>query len=609
MIKMSKRQTIINMINDKELISYLYENNKSDNLKQAITSRKKSLKKNKLYVAVFGVQGAGKSSFLNALVAQRDILPVEADETTCIPVELHKSINNNEKGIIFYNNGQQENVEVSRKEINKYVNNQYNPENELGVDHIELYIKSSFLREDIVFVDLPGVASLREGNQDTTLEYIDRCTAAVFIIRTLPTIGKFEATLMRLVWPQVSKSFFIQNFWSGESKRELENGKKHNEKILDEIARDININQKVEIIPVQVKDATKAVFSNNQELKYKSNIDEISDILKNSFDNWKREVTMATANWLKSLFIDTRKYFSNISADLKKDTNQAITDIEVKREEFKLEKKELEEKFEQLKNKANSIEDDIKIEMNKFIKKTRKEITKTTMTKIERGIVDGDYLQEIIKDAIKDGQGLIAAELEFKLEDMTEYIMDDFKDILQATINIRNDMAGDLDVERVDEQMKPEKLLSTITGAAGGYAGYLGGAAAVAALVSNPAGWVVIAGSVVGGLVIGILGGSIGKSAQEKIEKKRIRKAKRPAKKALNKAFKNLKKKMQKEIDKYRHNIIKKLDQILSDELKNIDEEYSSRLKILQESKADKNLKLNSVKAKIARLNSAIEKL
>lgn len=42
---MSKRQTIINMINDKELISYLYENNKSDNLKQAITSRKKSLKK------------------------------------------------------------------------------------------------------------------------------------------------------------------------------------------------------------------------------------------------------------------------------------------------------------------------------------------------------------------------------------------------------------------------------------------------------------------------------------------------------------------------------------------------------------------------------------
>lgn len=534
-------------------------------------------------------------------MAQRDILPVEADETTCIPVELHKSINNNEKGIIFYNNGQQENVEVSRKEINKYVNNQYNPENELGVDHIELYIKSSFLREDIVFVDLPGVASLREGNQDTTLEYIDRCTAAVFIIRTLPTIGKFEATLMRLVWPQVSKSFFIQNFWSGESKRELENGKKHNAKILDEIARDININQKVEIIPVQVKDATKAVFSNNQELKYKSNIDEISDILKNSFDNWKREVTMATANWLKSLFIDTRKYFSNISADLKKDTNQAITDIEVKREEFKLEKKELEEKFEQLKNKANSIEDDIKIEMNKFIKKTRKEITKTTMTKIERSIVDGDYLQEIIKDAIKDGQGLIAAELEFKLEDMTEYIMDDFKDILQATINIRDKMGNDVEIERVDEAIKPEKLLSTIGGVFGG----MGGAAAVVALFSNPAGWAVIAGSLLGGILLG----SFGKSGQEKIEQKRIRKAKKPAKRALNKAFKDLKKKMQREIDKYRHNIIKKLDQILSDELKNIDEEYSSRLKILQESKADKNLKLNSVKAKIAKLNSAIEKL
>lgn len=50
---MSKRQTIINMINDKELISYLYENNKSDNLRQAITSRKKKFKKKISYMLQF----------------------------------------------------------------------------------------------------------------------------------------------------------------------------------------------------------------------------------------------------------------------------------------------------------------------------------------------------------------------------------------------------------------------------------------------------------------------------------------------------------------------------------------------------------------------------
>ena len=598
---MSKRKTIINLLEDDQLLSYVYQANKSDNLKKAVSSRKKSLNKNKLYVAVFGVQGAGKSSFLNALVAGGDILPVEADETTCIPVELHKSLDGKEKGIIFYDNGKQDRIEVDRAKIDKYVNNVHNPENELGVDHIELYINSSFLREDIVFVDLPGVASLREGNQETTLQYIDRCTAAVFIIRTLPTIGRFESTLMRLVWPQVSQSFFVQNFWSGESRRELENGREHNKKILKDISFDININEEIEIIPVQVKDATKAVFTGNQKLKQDSNLDLIEEKLQDGFDNWQEEITLSTASWLKSVLGETRKYFKSISSDLEKDTDQAIKDLEKKQREFKEKRKDIKEKFADLRYKAHSFEDDIKKEMKKFIKKTRKEMLSNTEKKIEKGIFDGEYLEKIIEDAVNDSQSRVAVELEFKLEDMTEYIMEDFKDILKETVDIREDMVDDLDVESVEDKFKGEKALSAIGGIGGG----LGGAALVGFIVSNPAGWVVGAGMLVGGLI----GGLLGQKGKEKVEEERIKKAKKPARKSINKAFRKIKKNIKKEIDKYRHNIIDKLDQTLEDELNNIEEEYKSRLEIIRDNKEDKKEKLEKINNKISKINKAIDRL
>lgn len=40
-----------------------------------------------IIVPVIGTQGMGKSTIINALVGE-DVLPNEADETTCIPVEI-----------------------------------------------------------------------------------------------------------------------------------------------------------------------------------------------------------------------------------------------------------------------------------------------------------------------------------------------------------------------------------------------------------------------------------------------------------------------------------------------------------------------------------------
>lgn len=48
----------------------------------------KRLSSRRFVMPVAGVQGSGKSTLLNALAFERPVLPVDADETTCVPVEI-----------------------------------------------------------------------------------------------------------------------------------------------------------------------------------------------------------------------------------------------------------------------------------------------------------------------------------------------------------------------------------------------------------------------------------------------------------------------------------------------------------------------------------------
>ncbi|NRT29183.1 putative ribosome biogenesis GTPase RsgA [Clostridium beijerinckii] len=89
-----------------------------------------NLKNQEIIVPVLGIQGAGKSSFLNSVLMDDNILPTDVDETTCVPVEV-KYGTNTSKAEIYFHEKEKEVVDTSNLE--KYVHNDYNPANELGV--------------------------------------------------------------------------------------------------------------------------------------------------------------------------------------------------------------------------------------------------------------------------------------------------------------------------------------------------------------------------------------------------------------------------------------------------------------------------------------------
>ena len=126
-----------------------------------------NLDKNELIMPVLGVQGAGKSSFLNAILMDDNVLPTDVDETTCVPVEV-KFGENTDEAIIYFHDKPKEKINI--KELEKYVHNDYNEANKLNVSKIIIFNDSEILKQGLVLVDLPGVGSLTPENQKTTLD-------------------------------------------------------------------------------------------------------------------------------------------------------------------------------------------------------------------------------------------------------------------------------------------------------------------------------------------------------------------------------------------------------------------------------------------------------
>ena len=113
----------MDLIQDKRfnglLEKYLNNENQGMNHREYFKHFIENLNKKEIIVPVLGIQGAGKSSFLNSILMEDNILPTDVDETTCVPVEVRYGENTSE-AIIYYLNGHKENM-INR--IQRYITN------------------------------------------------------------------------------------------------------------------------------------------------------------------------------------------------------------------------------------------------------------------------------------------------------------------------------------------------------------------------------------------------------------------------------------------------------------------------------------------------------
>lgn len=207
--------------------------------------------KSEVIIPVLGMQGMGKSTLINGLL-EDNILPNDADETTCVPVEVKFGANECAK-VHFFDKTNVITIHT-REELNEYVDNNYNPGNEKRVANIELFRNNPLLSNGMVIVDLPGVGSLTKENENTTKRYVENLCSAIFVIPTVPTIRNKEALFIKSLWSQFSKAIFVQNDW-GETRDEMEESLDFNNKVLNKIADELHYPYSNEILLVNAYNA------------------------------------------------------------------------------------------------------------------------------------------------------------------------------------------------------------------------------------------------------------------------------------------------------------------------------------------------------------------
>ncbi|MEH7094078.1 dynamin family protein [Neobacillus vireti] len=467
------------------------------------------------YVPVLGIQGTGKSSFLNALLMDELILPVDADETTCVPVEVRYGKKGEPITVHF---DQKPPVRITDpKQLEQYVHNDYNPGNEKGVTSIQVFKDHPLLQNGVVFVDLPGVGSLTAQNIKTTMDYIEKLSAAIFMLRTVPPITKQEANFLKAVWPKLAKAWFIQNQWNDESQDEVKDGKAHNIRVLEDIRNAHQMNHPIDVRIINVYSALKGQLTNDNQLRKKSGLAEFEALLSTVSSSWS---TMLQRE-LKELMI---KAFTDVQHALQKEIGLYSKKPEEHYESLRREEEELEQVIDE-NNKILRALEQMVVEQEQSISTTILQLVRQGKESLRAD------MQRIVNANVVDGERLTKA-FEDCQRDVTDDVIEAYIDILtEFKMNVEErfnhlqvrDADGSFDVfEKFskEEKIKLEKGLPTLLS--------LGAGAAVLLLASNPVGWAALGVTLLATTVAGWFGKKVKEVTQESRQRQTMEQLQEP---------------------------------------------------------------------------------
>ena len=179
----------------------------------------------RFHLAVLGQFKRGKSTLLNALTGEA-ILPMGVVPLTAAPTFLQYA--ETPKIKVRYQNGRPEEAfsGASTSERNTYLANfvteKANPRNRQGVAEVQVDLPAPILAGGLVLIDTPGIGSTYRHNTMATLNFLQQCDAALFLVSADPPITEVELDFLRQVREKVPRLFFVLNKVDYLNNHELE---------------------------------------------------------------------------------------------------------------------------------------------------------------------------------------------------------------------------------------------------------------------------------------------------------------------------------------------------------------------------------------------------
>ncbi len=243
----------------------------------------------KFYLVVLGLFKRGKSSFINSLLGEI-VVPSGVVPLTAIITLIEHS--DEKYAEIYFKDGKKEKVRID--EVKDFIAEAKNPNNEKNVTKVIIYYPSEILKF-VTIIDTPGVGSSLEHNTQTTLEFVNKIDAAVFMLSTDIPITKLEVEFLSKLKEIVPRIIFVLNktdLLENESLTELTD---YNNQVLSGICEN-----NFKIIQTSSKLALEGLRENNPALIEKSNIGKVKQVIFDLLNNEKEEIFIKAT---KSRFI------------------------------------------------------------------------------------------------------------------------------------------------------------------------------------------------------------------------------------------------------------------------------------------------------------------
>jgi GTPase Era involved in 16S rRNA processing len=179
-----------------------------------LRSLRERLEEERLQLSVLGQFKRGKSTFINALLGA-DLLPTSVIPLTAVATFI--SWRPQPLVVIrFQSQAPNQQIPVGtpgevRNTLFRFVAEEANPENRLGVERVDLLYPADILREGSVIIDTPGIGSTLQHNTEAALRVLPECDAAIFVLSADPPITDAEIQYLRRLKSKVSRVLFVVN--------------------------------------------------------------------------------------------------------------------------------------------------------------------------------------------------------------------------------------------------------------------------------------------------------------------------------------------------------------------------------------------------------------
>lgn len=169
------------------------------------TELEKKIRSSQFYLVVIGMFKRGKSSLINRLL-ERDLAPVGVIPLTAIITRFEHGPE--DAAEIIFESGAVKKVPVS--DITQYVAEEMNPRNEKQVQYVKVLSPSPLL-QSVHLVDTPGLGSEFQHNNRTTLSFIPKIDAGLFILSADTPVSQADLQLLANIRATVPKIVFVLN--------------------------------------------------------------------------------------------------------------------------------------------------------------------------------------------------------------------------------------------------------------------------------------------------------------------------------------------------------------------------------------------------------------